>query len=167
MKTLKKIKGFTLIEMLVTLSLSTLVVSFAYMAYNYIFSSYVQYEKMNAEVSEFTNCNRQFQKLVNNADQIEVKDRQVFFYLKNKETLKVQFNDNAIIFHTDLVAIDTTNCTVKSFKFFLGTEPVINGYIDKLTIETELNKIPYKLNFEKLYDAEKMIHLDSLNTFAK
>lgn len=167
MKKIKKIKGFTLIEMLVTLSLSTVVVSFAYMAYNYIFSSYTKYEKMNNEISEFTNCQRQIQKLMNTSDYMEVKEKQVVFYLKNNPQVKMELADSFIVFSNELTTIDSAACVVKANTCYLGINTVESGYINKLVIETELNKIPYQLRFEKLYDAEMMVRLDSLNTFAK
>jgi len=162
----KKIKGFTLIEMLVTLSLSTVVVAFAYMAYNYMFLSYIQYEKMNGTVAEFTNCQSQLLKLSNNAEQIEVKDKLLVFHLKNKEKVNVELNEKYILFYNEVMTIDTAKCIVTSFNFTLGKNKISNGFIDNITIDTEFNKMPYKLNFEKWYDAEKMIHLDSLNNFA-
>lgn len=153
--------------MLVTLSLSTVVVSFAYMAYNYIFSSYNQYEKMNTEISEFTNCHVQLQKLMNISDYIEAKENQLIFHLKNKENINVQLTEKFIVFSAENTTIDTAKCTVINHIFSFGTENVTNGYIDKISIETEMNKTAYHLFFEKLYDAEKMVRLDSLNKFAK
>lgn len=174
MKAPKKIKGFTLIEMLVTLSLSTVVVSFAYMAYNYIFSSYIQYEKMNNEISEFTSCQRQIQKLVNTSDYMEVKPagpqggkKQVLFYLKDKPGIKLEFSDSFMVFSNELTSIDSASCVVKTHNCFLGTTVVESGFISRLVIGTEINKKPYNLSFEKLYDAEMMVRLDSLNKFVK
>ena len=163
----KKIKGFTLIEMLVTLSLSTVVVAFAYMTYNYIFSTYVQFEKINASVAEFTSCQRQLLKLSNNAEKIEVKERSILFHLKNNELMYAEINPNYILFYSESRTIDTAQCLVSSFNFTLGTTKINNGYIDGFSIYVEFNKVPYKLYYEKCYDSEKMILLDSLNKFTQ
>ena len=161
----KKIRGFTLIEMLVTLSLSTVVVAFGYMAYDHMFSSYRQYEKMNEEISEITNCQRQIQKLFNRAELIDSKEKQLFFKSARASLIDVTFNDQCIVFRSENAAIDTSKCVVKSVKNYFGDKEISNGYIDKTEVEIELNKIIYNLSFEKLYDSERMMLIDSLNTF--
>ena len=151
--------------MLVTLSLSTVVVAFGYMAYDHMFSSYRQYEKMNEEISEITNCQRQIQKLFNRAGLIDSKEKQLFFKSESTSVIDVTFSDQYIVFRSENLAIDTSKCIVKSVKSYFGDKEISNGYIDKTEVEIELNKIIYNLSFEKLYDSERMMLIDSLNTF--
>ena len=152
--------------MLVTLSLSTVVVAFGYMAYNYMFSSFIQYEKMNAEISETVSCQRQMQKLFNRCESAKIKERTIIFQISNSEEVNIQFGEQHIVFYNKDFAVDTVKCLVKDVKGYLSQKEINAGYIDAAQIEIELNKTPYSIRFEKLYDSEKMMILDSLNTFA-
>ncbi len=151
--------------MLVTLSLSTVVVAFGYMAYDHMFSSFRKYQKMNEEVSEITNCHRQIQKLFNRSELIDSKEKKLFFTNTNSPAIDITFNDHYILYQSDNNTIDTSKCFVKSVKSYFGGKEIINGYVDKTEVEIELNKIIYNLSFEKLYDSERMMMIDSLNIF--
>jgi prepilin-type N-terminal cleavage/methylation domain-containing protein len=159
----KKIKGFTLVELLVTMSLSAVAIVCAYMAYNSIFGSFANYQKMNAELKEYTNLCRFTNTLVRNATYLYVKNNELSCINKDSYTTKLLLNQKDVIILSPEGAPDTLSVNLTSTTYsFSGKEVKSEGNISTFILNMELNKQPFSLTFEKVYDAETLMRLDSL-----
>jgi prepilin-type N-terminal cleavage/methylation domain-containing protein len=163
MKGNKKIKGFTLVEMLVTMSLSAVAIVCAYLAYNSIFGSFANYQKMNAELQEYTNLCRFTQSLLQNAEIMRVKDNELIFINKDGYTTKLELKAQDAIILPPESDPDTFSVHLGTAEYYFDEKKIENeGNVSRFILNMELNKQPFSLTFEKLYDAETLMRLDSL-----
>jgi prepilin-type N-terminal cleavage/methylation domain-containing protein len=159
----KKIKGFTLVEMLVTMSLSAVAIVCAYLAYNSIFGSYANYQKMNTDLQEYTNLCRFTNNLLQNAEVLQVKDKELSFVNKNGYTTKLELGAQDVVIIPPDSDADTLSVHMVSADYYFADKKIENeGNVSKFILNMELNKQPFSLTFEKLYDSETLMRLDSL-----
>lgn len=163
MRLKRKIPAFTIMEMLVTMSLSAIAIVCAYMAYNSIFGSFINYQKMNAEIKEYTNLYRFTQSLTSRAHHLQLHENKIIFDENNTTIAELAVNGTDFLLQTNDGQTDTLSVNAVSAEAWFGKNKVNeNGNVSKFLLQTEFNKQPFTLTFEKLYDAETLMRLDSI-----
>lgn len=150
-------------EMLITMSLSVIAIGIAYLSYNYIFSSFVNYQNNNTLIKQYTNLYRFTNSLVQNAKIMKKEERAVKLVSSDgSETKVVMLGTNVLLTPPESDA-DTFKVELQSADFYFGDQKIEqNGNITKFVLNAEFNKQPFIMSFEKVYDAETLMELDSL-----
>src|ERR1035437_2592689 len=97
----KKIHGFTLLEMLLVLALTSLIVTFSYMGFNSIFSSFVQHQKINKQISEYTDFCKELNNLFYKSQYVLKNENNIVFFEKDKETFRAEKTDKGLVIKFD------------------------------------------------------------------
>jgi type II secretory pathway component PulJ len=157
--------AFTLQELMITLALTVLITGMAYFTYHMAGRSFSEYEKINKQVQ--TQCNLQalLGAMVHRCNVI-LKRRNGFEFIMNEQTnQKINISEKYILLTAGESTADTIHVPVESYQLCWESDSVIpvNGPVQKIRLDVNFFGKRYPLIFEKLYDSEKLIALDSLN----
>ena len=163
MRLSKKIEGFTLMEMLIALILTSIIVSFAYWGFSSIFSSFTEYQKINRQVSEHTDFCREINNLLYKSQYILKNEDNIMFFEKDKETFRAENTGKELVLKYDNRVIDSLHVKIEKVEFYWQKElQTGNGPINSIIFNVKFYDKTFNLTFEKTYDSFTLMHLDSL-----
>lgn len=144
-----KIKGFTLLEAMVSLLISTLLVAFAFGLYLDFSKSYNQFDESNTRLYELMMFKNS---LTSDWFKARVpKTKENFLLLKDQlkgTNVQYEFLDESIVRHKD--RLDTFQVGVRELKYnYLNKE---SNVLNRLDLEIESNKQKYTISLNKEYD---------------
>ena len=161
----KNIPAFTLLELLVTLTLTTLIVSLSYFTYNYLLSGYYKYSDINDKINQHCQLRTELDHLMYHSESIQRKGTAILFMLPNNKSVRMEVNENNIILQDEHNnTLDTLKLPISSARLYWNTDSLVpdGGPLQKIKLNIIFSNQPYTLIFEKPYDSEKFIQLDSL-----
>jgi prepilin-type N-terminal cleavage/methylation domain-containing protein len=150
----KKIRAFTLAEMLVTLALTSVMVTFSYLGLTSIQKLLVDYKNQNSFISKMNELNKRIDFLFTKANTItKVANEKIVFNADSAES-KVIFESNYILTVKDNVT-DTFQFGPKGMKITYEeiTENSSIELIKGLEFDIYFKKQKFHLTFSKNYDA--------------
>ena len=154
---MKKLKAFTLLELLIGMIISSIVIAIGYASYNMIYKQYLLYKSYRTELVEFAGLNSELHNNFYNSERVKAKETSLFFEFKNEKEIVFEFNDEFIL-RKEKESIDTFKVNVLNYKFFLQNES--NIIVNAISFDSELLKEMVQLRFEKMYSAEKLIEAE-------
>lgn len=154
----KKINAFTILELLVTMTLTGILVTFAFMGYNQMQKLFLNYSEQSEFISEYNQLNK------------------ALFTIANRSQLVEQVSDNSILFKNDSTTInlevtekvmllkfsnhtDTFHLVVKDKKVeFITTEnaeptKTVKAFVADVYFQSQ----KFRVSFQKEYDAESVL----------
>lgn len=156
----KKIKAFTLAEMLVTLALTSVLVTFSYLGLNSMQKLLVDYKNQHQFITQMNELNKRINLLFINANTItKLSDEKIIFNADSTES-KVIFSDRYILTIKNNVS-DTFHFDPKKLKITNEemSEPVYIALIKNLEFDIYFQKQKFHLTFSKNYDAFSKLEL--------
>lgn len=158
----KKIKAFTLAELMITLALTSVMVSFSYMGLNYTQKLLYQYNGQSHFITQINELTKRINISFAESNQIEKQgDDKLIFKTDSNET-QVQFNPIYILTFknnkTDTFKLE--NKSLKIEREELGTETTIE-LIKKIEFDVYFQKQKFHLTFSKNYDAYSKLMIET------
>lgn len=156
----KQLKAFTIIELLVSMTLTGILVTFAFLGYNQMQKLFINYTQQSEFISEYNQLNKALFVLADKAQTIKKENDHSILFKTDTNTVNFEFNDK--------------NCLLKfasrtdTFHFELK-EPVVeyillnnNTVTNVITIfkgEVFFQNQKFHVSFQKRYDAESLLKL--------
>jgi prepilin-type N-terminal cleavage/methylation domain-containing protein len=151
----EKLKGFTLSELMVTLALTAILLSFSYMGFNYLQKLLFQYSEQNNFITEINELKKRFEILSSSPGKILQVSESRFEIESDSAFHEMNFNPHFILFsHAN--SIDTFHFEAKNIKVDL--EKINSPGINRSLVKNVAFEILYKqqlfhLCLSKNYDA--------------
>lgn len=161
----RKIEAFTLLELLVTLTLTVLIVAMSYFSYSYIFEGFLKYRDINAVIEQHSRAQNNLNHLLRVSDRIIRKKDGIEFYLNENNRKIIKATDSYLLFVNNDNSGDTVKMKIFDVKTYWKGDSVLpdNGPVQKIKLDIDFSGTRHSLIFEKLYDSKKLIELDSLD----
>lgn len=156
----KKIKAFTLAEMLVTLALTSVLVTFSYMGLSSMQKLLVDYKKQNQFITQMNELNNRITLLFSNAHTVtKTSEEKVIFKTDSLES-NIIFSDSYILTIKNNVS-DTFHFEPKKLKITNEemADDVGLSLIKSLEFDIYFQKQKFHLTFSKNYDAFSKLNL--------
>ncbi|PBQ30234.1 hypothetical protein CNR22_00155 [Sphingobacteriaceae bacterium] len=162
-RTHKKLKGFTITELLIVLVLTSLSIIFSYGTLNYIQKIFSDYKKQNRFLNEFTVFkSRMDMESIKSISVIEQKES-TFEIRRDSSLIVLQLNEEVILLKKE-GACDTFHIAAKkiSKEYELMKNPAwTNKLLSKLEFETEFSKQKFFFSFNKEHSASFKLALEN------
>ena len=152
----RRMKSFTLIELIVTMIISSIGIGIMGSAYRIVNHQYSSYKKMNEGISHIKQLNALLHKDFDNAMQVNWRNGTLeILNEKDEKEIIYKFNHNTI---TRLQANvnDVFEIKIIGIKGMLMDQP-LTGIIDELQIEVLVNGANQHFHFKKQYGADVMM----------
>lgn len=94
---MKKLRAFTLIELLIGMIISSIVIGFGYAAYSLIYKQYLGYKNVKERLVETAQLNQILSNDLLNAENISFDENTLSLLKKNPNILQYQFLDTLIL----------------------------------------------------------------------
>lgn len=153
----QKIKAFTMIELLVTMSLTGILVVFAFIGYNHIQQLFLEYSKQSTFINEYNQLNKALFIISDKSQIIEKTSDDVIVF--SNDTTKTE-----LIVKEDVVLLKFSSHT-DSFKFktekpefdILNIAQQPSNYIKSFRCNVMFENQKFLVSFRKQYDAESIL----------
>lgn len=150
-----KLKAFTMLELLISMALTSILVAFSYMGYNQMQKLFLMYAKQNEFITEYNQLNSILQLQAEKADEIEKIDEQHILFKKDSTTMHLEILPKSMVISYKQ-RIDTFHFEVKktSFELQQANERLITGLSSDVFFENQ----KFRVSFSKQYDAESILN---------
>lgn len=156
-----KLKGFTVMEVMITLILTGIVVSFGYLS----FQMFSGYSSRISDISEKLSQTAVFDNLLKHDI---VNARTVTIESGGSNIVITQNNDKIITYSIETDAVirvqtgveERFEVEVKSAEFMFDGQPVTSGFIDECNFTVLYNEKPINFTYTKQYSAATYMELD-------
>lgn len=152
-----------MLELLVGLTLTTLIVTMAYFSYNYLFSGFVKYRGINEHIATHCTAKNYLDYLVAHSEEIGLKRGDLLFKMGPEDTKKVHVTENYLLFETAIGSTDTVWVGVKAQTCYWKNDSLLkeSSPVQKIKLLLQFSGTEHSLIFDKVYDSETLIRLDS------
>ncbi len=160
-----KIDGFTLAEVIVTLALTSLVITFAYGTLNYVQKLFHSYKDQNRFMQEYTDLKQHLDYEIlysewimeQGEDKFKIKRDSSFIDLELlKNVILIRRTDNCDTFHM------IPNSIKKEYEPMIDPR-MMNRLLRSLILEVEFKGQKFSLNCVKSYDASVKLNLEKMH----
>ncbi len=158
---MKKLRAFTLMELLVGMIISSIVISFGYAAYTLIYKQFISYRHTKEKVMELA----QFDQVLSNdllrAEVVYFHENALQFFQKNAiRTLQYNFYDDLIL-RKENELTDTFKISQAQLKMhFLLPDKQL--FLDQLSFDTDVFGEKEHFTFDKTYSSETLMNNESV-----
>ena len=151
----RKLKAFTMLELLISMTLTSILVAFSYMGYNQMQKLFLMYAKQHEFITEYNQLNSILQLHAEKADVIEKIDEQHIIFKKDSTTMRLEILPKSMVISYKQ-RIDTFHFEVKKTNFELqqANERLIKGLSSDVFFENQ----KFRVSFSKQYDAESILN---------
>jgi hypothetical protein len=154
----QKIKAFTIMELLVSMTLTGILVVFSFMGYNQIQKLFVNYTVQNKFITDYNQLNKVLYILTNKADKIEKTSEDCISFNSDSVTTILQITDKNMLLkfksHTDTFYLIAKKQDYQFLKF--NTESTSN-LIEKFDYQVFFQNQKFNVSFHKQYDAASIL----------
>jgi prepilin-type N-terminal cleavage/methylation domain-containing protein len=158
----KKIKAFTLAELLVTLALTSIMVTLSYMGLNYIQKLLFQYQDQNTFITRLNDLNKRLDFSFDEALSVQKEGERSLILRKDSSETKVEFGPYYILTvknnRTDTFMLDAKDLKIENESL---NETVQEQLIKKVEFDIYFQKQKFHLTFSKNYDAYSKLMLET------
>lgn len=156
------LKGFTIAEVLVTLALTSLSVTFSYATLGYVQKLFVNYKTQNRFIQHYTDLKNRMELEARRSQLIIEEAENKFLIRQDTNTARLTILENAVILERN-GRQDTFNMAARNIRidYELMKNPVwTNKLINHLQFETEFSKQKFNFSVRKQYDSSVKMKLD-------
>lgn len=160
-----RLKGFTLTEVLVTLALTSIAITFAYGSFNYVNKLFIDYRQQNRFLTECINLKNRLSYEMLYADSFMESGENEFLSKRGNDSVSIEIKENCILFKKN-EACDTFHLEVreiaKSFEYMKN--PVyVNKLVAGLNFEVEFSKQRFNFYFYKQHCGDVKLLFEQMN----
>jgi hypothetical protein len=150
--------------MLVSSVLTLILISVAFYSYSYLVKNFVSYQAINENIGDQCRLQVYMEDLVQKANEVYRTKEGIAFAKKGDVTKDLILSDEYIVFKGNNGASDTLHVKLNRTSFKWNEDSMISAGspVQSIELEIEFSKKAYTLNFEKAYDSERSIVLDSI-----
>jgi Prokaryotic N-terminal methylation motif len=150
----KKLKAFTIMELLVSMTLTGILVVFAFMGYNQIQKLFINYTVQSKFISDYNQLNKALFLLSDKSNAIEQTGDQIHFKTDSNKVVLDLANEAHILLkfnsHTDTFFLPTKNIQYNHLKLNNGTPlNLVTGFDCDVLFQSQ----KFHVSFHKAYDA--------------
>lgn len=155
---IKKVKAFTIIELVVVMILTAIIVGIVYSAYSIVGNQYYVYKKTGTQNSQVALLSMLLNKDFTSSHFIKYGNDELFFYSKEDNFIHYVFEENYITRNsnsvTDTFPINPLNIQMK---FLQELQLVHNSLVDELYFEAVIFNQQQLFHFKKQYAADVLM----------
>jgi len=158
---MKKLKAFTILELMVTMIISSLVIGIIYTSYDFIGKQFISYKVVNEEITEAMTSNSLINRDINDAGYIQKTTGGIHIIYKKEKSLNYIFEVQYVIREINNVR-DTFSIPIFNVEMRLLNEKQLQtgGLIDELLLTTQVTGETQQFRFKKQYAADVLMELD-------
>lgn len=150
---------------MVTLALTGIMTSFAYMGYNYTQKLLTQFNEQNYFITQLSELNKRFHLLSNSAKEVTKLNESKFLLKSDSINYSIEFNSENILINKSGV-IDTFHLDVVDLKngFEMMNNTLWEGkLVNTIDFDVVFQKEKFHVSFIKKYDAYSKLILETQN----
>ncbi len=153
------LKGFTMIELLITMTLTAILVVFAFMGYNQMQKLFIDYSIQSKFISDYNQLNKALFVIANQSQTIEKNDEHSLYFKTDSNTVELEIADKAMLLkfksHTDTFALEPKDPEYDFLKTGNGTPSnLIQNFNCNILFKTQ----KFRVSFHKDYDAASTLN---------
>lgn len=150
----KKIPAFTIIELMVTMLISSIAIGIMYTGYDIVSKQYVTYKKNNEIIAETLYLNALMNNDFGNARDVK-RNEDGFELVDYANRLTIYELSEEFIVREVSFSIDTFHIPVQHIAFSMLGNEVLNEstLIDEVSFDITVNKETHSFHYKKQYDA--------------
>ena len=149
-----KIKAFTMIELLITMTLTAILVVFAFMGYNQIQKLFVDYSIQSKFISDYNQLNKALFIISDKAQTIEKTSEHRVTFKTDSNSIELELAEKNILLkfksHTDTFEFESNSPEYDILK--IGNKNTSN-LIQNFNCDVLFKKQKFRVSFHKDYDA--------------
>jgi prepilin-type N-terminal cleavage/methylation domain-containing protein len=150
-----KLKAFTMLELLISMTLTSILVAFSYMGYNQMQKLFLMYAKQHEFITEYNQLNSILKLQAEKADVIEKIDEQHILFKKDSTTMRLEILPKSMVIsykqRTDTFHLEAKKI---NFEFQQANERLITSLSSDVFFENQ----KFRVSFSKQYDAESILN---------
>ncbi len=155
----QKIKGFTMIELLVTMTLTAILVVFAFLGYNQIQKLFINYTVQSKFISDYNQLNKALFLISNQSKTIEKSGEHIISFMSDSNTVMLDINEKALLLkfksHTDTFDLQAKEPQFDYLKSGNGNpSPLIKNFECDVLFQSQ----KFRVSFHKEYDAASTLN---------
>lgn len=154
----RKLKAFTMMELLVSMTLTGILVAFAFMGYNQIQKLFVSYTVQSKFITDYNQLNKALMILSERAKTIEAQGDKVIAFKTDSNAVLLDMSTKNILLkfssHTDTFAMEARD--MKSLPVVISDQmplPLIRSFECGVMFQTQ----KFRVSFRKQYDASTLL----------
>lgn len=148
------LKAFTMIELLITMTLSAILVVFAYMGYNQMQQLFVNYTVQSKFISDYNQLNKALFLISNNSKTIEKNGEHSLIFKTDSNSIELDLTPKNILLkfksHTDTFNIESKKMELNYLPLGNNSSSTIINHFDA---EVFFRSQKFHVSFHKDYDA--------------
>ncbi len=162
----KKLYAFTLSELMITMALTSLMITFAYLGFNYIQKLLVQYNQQSSFINELNTLNDRLETLSGFKNLSFKEGDNTYVFKTDSATNYMEFKNETVLIKGDnstdtfhLKALD-----IKNTYEILNNPLWQNRLLNKIEFDVSFEKQKFHVSFNKQYDSCTLLKLEKENT---
>lgn len=155
-----KLKGFTIMELIMVMALMSIIVGLGYAARNILEDNFIKYDQQSDELMESVNFSVFIEKDFNDAKKVTIQDDRLI--LDKKDIILEYTFDEDKIYRNAFIGnekyssdIDIQNVEIETF---FQRQLIHLGLIDFCKINYEISGIKNTITLQKQYSSDELIH---------
>lgn len=155
----KRLKAFTLLELLVAMAITGLVISIAGLVYNMLDKQFHSYRGMNEEISSVLAFNNRLVSDFTDASAIEKNEEGILVKRNNKAQVQYTFKEKNVL-RIEPDRTDTFHLMPENVEFYFQHEVKEEGLIDELRFEAVILEEREAFHFTKQYGISAELNME-------
>ncbi len=155
----RTLKAFTMIELLITMTLTAILVVFAFMGYNQIQKLFIDYSVQSKFISDYNQLNKALFLIANQSQTIEKNGEHSINFKTDSNTVELEIVDKAMLLkfksHTDTFALEPKDQEYDFLKTGNGTP---SNLIQNFNCNILFKSQKFRVSFHKDYDAASKLN---------
>lgn len=154
----QKLKGFTLIELMISMTLTGVLIVFIFMGYNQIQKLFVGTAKQSEFIIELNLLKNALFYTADHCQQIEKKGENILVFKNDPDSVFLELNEKNILLkfssHTDTFHLQPANSQFSFLQFYnLEFSPLLTSFKCDIPFQSQT----YLLTFEKQYETDVIL----------
>lgn len=146
-----------MLELLITMTLTGILVVFAFMGYNNMQQLFIDYNKQSAFINEYNQLNKALFIIADKSQMIEKKDEHHISFTSDSSTTDLHINEEVILLkfksHTDTFHLKAENPEFDAL--IMGDQS--SNYIQNFRCRVLFGSQKFLVSFRKQYDSESIL----------
>jgi Tfp pilus assembly protein PilE len=155
----QKLKAFTIMELLVSMTLTGILVAFAFMGYNQVQKLFISYTVQSKFITDYNQLNKALMILSERAKTVETQGEKVIAFKTDSNTVLLDMSTKNMLLkfssHTDTFAMEARD--IKSLPVTISDQtplPLIQSFECGVMFQTQ----KFRVSFRKQYDASTLLN---------
>ncbi len=155
----RKLKAFTIMELLVSMTLTGILVAFAFMGYNQVQKLFVSYTVQSKFITDYNQLNKALLILSERAKTVEAQGEKVIAFKTDSNTVLLDMSTKNMLLkfssHTDTFTMEAKE--IKTLPVTISDQtrlPLLRSFDCAVMFQSQ----KFRVSFRKQYDAATLLH---------